>query len=110
MVDTISNVDVTPGSTKPLEDVIILELNIIRQGAEAKQFDAADTWNTELPLLEKKRLNKIEDAKQKAAEDKKIAEEKIAITAKEMNVDVKDYKSKAPNLNSGLLIHNNSNG
>tara|TARA_B110000971_G_scaffold140836_1_gene143942 strand:+ start:1621 stop:2796 length:1176 start_codon:yes stop_codon:yes gene_type:complete len=110
VVDTISNVDVTPGSDKPLEDVIILELNIIRQGAEAKQFDAADTWNTELPLLEKKRLNKIEDAKQKAAEDKKIAEEKMAITAKEMIVVLKDYKSKATNLNSGLLIHNISKG
>ena len=110
VVDTISNVDVTPGSDKPLEDVIILELNIIRQGAEAKQFDAADTWNTELPLLEKKRLKKIEDAKQKAAEDKKIAEEKMAITAKEMIVVLKDYKSKATNLNSGLLIHNISKG
>ena len=30
VVDAISNVEVTPGSNKPLEDVIILELNIIQ--------------------------------------------------------------------------------
>jgi cyclophilin family peptidyl-prolyl cis-trans isomerase len=45
VVDTISNVDVVPGSNKPIKDVIILDLNIIRQGKEAKQFDEEDTWN-----------------------------------------------------------------
>ena len=47
----------------------------------AKGFDAADTWNTELPLLEEKRLQKLEEAKQKAEEAKKIAEEKMQIAA-----------------------------
>ena len=61
----------TPGSNKPVEDVTILELNIIRQGMSARGFDAADTWNTELPLVEEKRLQKLEEAKQKAEEAKK---------------------------------------
>ena len=82
VVEAISSVEVTSGSNKPVEDVKILELNIIRQGLSAKRFDAADTWNTELPLLEEKRLKKLNDAKIKAAEAKKIAEEKIAIAAK----------------------------
>ena len=110
IVDAISNVDVAPGSNKPLEDIIILELNIIRQGMAAKQFDAAKTWVTELPLLEEKRLKKIEDAKLIAEEGKKIAEEKAAIISKEMIVILETFKSKATSLSSGLLIHVISKG
>ena len=110
VVDAISNVEVTPGSNKPLEDVIILELNIIRQGMAAIQFDAADVWTTELPLLEEKRLKKIEATKLKAAKKKKIADEKAAITAKEMVLILDAYKSKATSLTSGLLIHTISKG
>ena len=110
IVDAISNVDVAPGSNKPLEDIIILELNIIRQGMAAKQFDAAKTWATELPLLEEKRLKKIEAAKLKAEEEKKIAEDKAAIIAKDMIVILETYKSKASSLSSGLLIHTISKG
>jgi cyclophilin family peptidyl-prolyl cis-trans isomerase len=110
VVDTISNVKVTPGSNKPLEDVKILKLNIIRQGMSAKGFDAADTWNTELPLLEEKRLQKLEDAKQKAEEAKKIAEEKMQIAADEMVAVLNIYKSKAIQQTSGLLVYNITKG
>ncbi|AOR27232.1 peptidyl-prolyl cis-trans isomerase [Formosa sp. Hel1_33_131] len=110
VVDTISNVKVTPGSNKPLEDVKILKLNIIRQGMSAKGFDAVDTWNTELPLLEEKRLQKLEDAKQKAEEAKKIAEEKMEMAAKEMVPVLNIYKSKATQQTSGLLVYNITKG
>ena len=110
VVDTISNVKVAQGSNKPLEDVKILELNIIRQGLSAKRFDAADTWNTELPLLEEKRLQKLKEAKQKAEEAKKIAEEKMEIAAQEMVPVLNIYKSKATALKSGLLVYNISKG
>ena len=66
VVDTISNVKVASGSNKPLEDVKILKLNIIRQGMRARGFDAADTWNTEFPLLEEKRLQKLEEAQEES--------------------------------------------
>ena len=110
VVDTISNVKVASGSNKPLEEVKILELNIIRQGLSAKRFDAADTWNTELPLLEEKRLQKLEEAKQKAEEAKKIAEEKMEIAAQEMVPVLNIYKSKATALVSGLLVYNITKG
>lgn len=110
VVDTISNVKVAQGSNKPLEDVKILELNIIRQGLSAKRFDAADTWNTELPLLEEKRLQKLNEAKQKAEEAKKIAEEKMEIAAQEMVPVLNIYKSKATALKSGLLVYNITKG
>ena len=110
VVDSISNVKVTPESNKPVEDVKILKLNIIRQGMSAKGFDAVDTWNTELPLLEEKRLQKLEEAKKKAEEAKKIAEEKMQIAADEMVAVLNIYKSKAIQQTSGLLVYNITKG
>ena len=103
VVDSISNVQVMPGSNKPLEDIRILSLNIIRQGFGAKRFNAAKTWNREFPLLEEKRLKKIEEAKQEAERQKKIAEEKMETAAAEILPVLEDYKSKATTSDSGLL-------
>ena len=106
VVEAISSVEVTPKSNKPIEEIKIIELNIIRQGLSAMRFEAADTWNTELPLLEEKRVKKNNETKLKAAQAKKIAEEKTAIAAKEMIPVLENYKSMATALPSGLLVHN----
>ena len=105
VVDSISNVQVMPGSNKPLEDIRILSLNIIRQGFGAKRFNAAKTWNREFPLLEENRLKKIEEAKQEAERQKKIAEEKMETAAAEILPVLEDYKSKATTSDSGLLSY-----
>lgn len=105
VVDSISNVQVMPGSNKPLEDIRILSLNIIRQGFGAKRFNAAKTWNREFPLLEEKRLKKIEEAKQEAERQKKIAEEKMETAAADILPLLEDYKSKATTSDSGLLSY-----
>ena len=106
VVDTISNVKVAPRSNKPLEDVKILELNIIRQGMSARGFDAEDTWNTEFPLFEEKRLKKLEEARLKAEEDKRIADEKMEAAAQETAPILENYKNKATKQTSGLLVYN----
>lgn len=105
VVDSISNVQVMPGSNKPLEDIRILSLNIIRQGFSANRFNAAKTWKREFPLLEEKRLKKIEEAKQEAERQKKIAEEKMETAAAEILPVLEDYKSKATTSDSGLLSY-----
>ena len=105
VVDSISNVQVMPGSNKPLEDIRILSLNIIRQGFSANSFNAAKTWNREFPLLEEKRLKKIEEAKQEVERQKKIAEEKMETAAAEILPVLEDYKSKATTSDSGLLSY-----
>ena len=105
VVDSISNVQVMPGSNKPLEDIRILSLNIIRQGFGAKRFNAAKTWNREFPLLEEKRLKKIEEAKKEAERQKKIAEEKMETASAEILPVLEDYKSKATTSDSGLLSY-----
>jgi FKBP-type peptidyl-prolyl cis-trans isomerase len=103
--DSISNVAVEPKTNKPLEDVTILSLNIIRQGSKAKRYDAAKTWERELPLLEEKRLKRLEEAKREAERQKKIAEEKMAAAAAEILPTLEDYKSKATKTDSGLLVY-----
>lgn len=50
--DSISNVKVD-GSNKPLEDVVIEELNIIRKGKAAKKFDANDIFIKHFAIAEK---------------------------------------------------------
>ncbi len=51
--DSISNVK-TDSKDKPLEDVVIKELNIIRKGKEAKKFDAPEIFINHFAEAEKK--------------------------------------------------------
>jgi peptidyl-prolyl cis-trans isomerase A (cyclophilin A) len=102
--DSISNVKVGPGN-KPEKDVVILELNIIRKGYDARNLDALKTWETELPKLEEKKMKKAEEARKKTEETRKKAEEKANAIAAETLPILNDYKSKAKTLASGLVYH-----
>jgi peptidyl-prolyl cis-trans isomerase A (cyclophilin A) len=102
--DTISNVK-TAARNKPVEDVIIEELNIIRQGFAARNFDAVKVWETELPKLEERAKQKAEEARKKAEEAQKIKAEKTEAASAEILPIITDYKSKAKTLASGLMIH-----
>jgi peptidyl-prolyl cis-trans isomerase A (cyclophilin A) len=102
--DTISNVK-TAARNKPVEDVIIEELNIIRQGFAARKFDAVKVWETELPKLEERKKQREEEARKKAEEAQKIKVEKTEAASAEILPIITDYKSKAKTLASGLMIH-----
>lgn len=59
--DSISNVKTDPAN-KPLEAIVIEELNIIRKGKEAKLFNAASIFKnhfTEIERLEKEKAERI---------------------------------------------------
>ena len=92
--DSISNVEVMPGSNKPLEKIKIKSLNIIRIGTEARNFDASKIWERELPLIEKRRLDKENELKRKIEQNQKIALRKN-----------NEYKTKSKSTNSGLLYY-----
>ena len=92
--DSISNVEVMPGSNKPLEKIKIKSLNIIRIGSEARNFDAPKIWEKELPALEKRRLDKENELKRKIEQNQKIALTKN-----------NEYKTKSKSTNSGLLYY-----
>ncbi len=102
--DTISNLPVGQGN-KPNEDVIIKEINIIRVGYEARKFDAAKTWETELPLLEEKRVKAEEDAKKEAEDAQKASEAMFNEAAAELLLTLNDYKSKTTTSDTGLMTY-----
>jgi cyclophilin family peptidyl-prolyl cis-trans isomerase len=69
--DSISNVKVVnpmARNHKPVEDVIMTEVNIIRKGKDAKLFDAPKVFEEQMPGVEVTFNTLREEAKQKAQE------------------------------------------
>jgi len=78
--DSISNVKVVDPARrnhKPVEDVIITELNIIRIGKEAKFFDAPKVFEEGMPKVEAEFARIKEEAQKEAEEKAKIAKEEF---------------------------------
>ncbi|WP_426429727.1 peptidylprolyl isomerase [Winogradskyella sp. HB-48] len=76
--DSISNVKVIDPARrnhKPVEDVVITQLNIIRKGKDAKFFDAPKVFEEEMPKIIEKREQQEAEAKKKAEELTKKAKE-----------------------------------
>lgn len=84
VVDNISLVDVDPGNNKPVDPIVIQEVNIINKGVKAPDF------TTEMERLEEK-------IKQREEELAKVAEE----TAARLN----DLKAEAEEMDSGLKVY-----
>tara|TARA_B100001113_G_scaffold93225_1_gene74665 strand:- start:3911 stop:5050 length:1140 start_codon:yes stop_codon:yes gene_type:complete len=94
--DSISNVKTGIGN-RPITDVIIKELNIIRKGSEALAFDAPITWG-----------NKDEIEKQsKIQEELRMKEEakKMDSLAKINLIKLDEYDKKSIKRKSGVRIH-----
>ena len=84
--DTISNVE-TAIADRPVKDVTINNLKIIRIGSDAKGFDAVKTWNEMEP-----KLFIMQEEKKRAAIEKM---DLLAKTEKEIN---NNYREKATKL------------
>lgn len=102
--DSISNVEVA-AANKPVEDVVIKELNIIRIGSEAKKFKAPKVFTEELPKIKERIAAAEEEARKKAEEEQRIKDEKSAEAAAEFKTTLEDYNSKTETLPSGLKVH-----
>lgn len=74
--DSISNVK-TDANNKPLEDVVIEAVNIIRKGLEAKTFDAPKIFTEESPKLKEKQAKIREEQRKKAEEKANAAREEF---------------------------------
>ena len=102
--DSISNVKVDQRN-KPLEQITIEQINIVRQGFDARSFDAAAVWTEELPKLEESQKKQVEEA-QRIAEEKRAATEKMkADAAAAFLPTLNDYKSKTEKRPSGLMVY-----
>jgi peptidylprolyl isomerase len=66
IVDSIANAEVA-GANKPVEDVVIETIEIIRKGKEAKSYDAVSSFVEPIEDLEAKKEKEIEEFKNKMA-------------------------------------------
>jgi len=103
--DSISNVETSKPSNKPIDDVVIEEINIIRIGHEAKNFDAPKIFKEELPKVKEKQEKLREEARLKAEAENKEREAKNVAAGKEIKPLLDDYMSKSKASASGLKTY-----
>jgi cyclophilin family peptidyl-prolyl cis-trans isomerase len=96
VLDSIANVTVTPGSNKPVEEVKMNTVEIIRNGKEARKFDANQVMSDYF-ANEEERLAKLE--KEKAEKAAAVNKMKADFAA-----EVVAQKEKAESLSSGLKM------
>ncbi len=98
--DSISNVE-TAVANRPIVDIVINEVNIVRVGSKAKKYDAVKTWNEMEP-----KLFMMQEQKKRAAIAKM---DELARIEKEKNLK---YRKNAKKLKSGVEIYfiNKGNG
>ena len=99
--DSISNVKTGPGN-KPVEDVVITKLNIIRKGSAAKAFNAAKVFEEELPKVEAGIEEIKAEGQRKAEQEQKERDAKITAAAEDTKPLLEAYESKSKTLASGL--------
>ncbi|GAB2774793.1 peptidylprolyl isomerase [Salinimicrobium soli] len=88
VVDAIGTVETAPGD-KPVQDVVMEEVNIIRKGDKAKKFDAPNVL-----------ADKLEDFKK----EQEVKEQKMAEQKQEKAQKYEELKPDAKELESGLQI------
>ena len=102
--DSISNVKVGPGN-KPVEDVVITKMNIIRKGSAAKSFNAPKVFEDEMPEVEQRLKDIMEEQKVKAEEEAEERQRKNAEAAVAVKAEFDNYNKLVKTLPSGLKIH-----
>ena len=106
VLHTLAGVEVSKPTNKPVNPVIMEEVNIIRKGNDAKGFDAPNVFKNhfaEAEKAEKERLARIE-------EENRIREEKIATAAADMLPALETYEGKSKTLTSGLKMFSLNKG
>ncbi len=98
--DSISNVKVGAAS-KPIEDVVITKLTIIRKGSAAKQFKAPKVFTEELPKIKERAAA----AKEAAEKEKKALVEASKEAFLKKNADLTGRKIESPTGMVMLFTH-----
>ena len=93
VVESIGSVETAAGD-RPLEDVVLEEVNIIRKGSDAKDFDAPQVFERELQEFEQER----EEQEQQMAEQIEASKQRF-----------EELETEAEELESGLKIYYEEN-
>lgn len=106
VLHTLAGVETSKPGDKPVDPVIMEEVNIIRKGKDAKNFDAPVVFKEHFAEAEK--ANKERLAKEEEAQ--KIRLEKSANAAADMKPALETYEGKSKTLSSGLKMFNITKG
>ena len=101
VLHTLAEVETNKPGDRPVDPVIMEEVNIIRKGREAKDFDAPKIFEEHFAIAEQKERERLAQEE----EDRKKMEETMERVSKEMQPVLEDYKEKAKTLPSGLKVH-----
>lgn len=102
--DSISNVKVIDPSRrnhKPVEDVIITKLNIIRKGSAAKSFNAPRVFEEEMPKIKEAQAKLKEEARKEAEALAKKAQADFLTK----NAELKGRKIESPTGMAMIFTH-----
>ena len=110
VVKEIGSVETTPSGNKPLKDIVIQEVNIIRKGDEAKDFDAPKVFTERMEAIKAEELRKQEmldkakaEAATKHAEMKEEAKELPSGLKIYFNEKIED--AEKPKLGETVLVN-----
>ncbi len=106
VLHTLAGVETTKPGDKPVTPVIMEEVNIIRKGKDAKNFDAPSIFKNHFADAEKVEKERL--AKQEEAEKEK--NQKSAEAATDMKPALETYEGKSKTLASGLKMYNITKG
>ena len=101
VLHTLAEVETTKPGDKPVNPVIMEEVNIIRKGSDAKNFDAPKVFEEHFAIAEKEEKERLE----KMEADRLKMEETIASASKETKTKLDEYTEKAKTLPSGLKVY-----
>ena len=101
VLHNLAGVETTKPGDKPKEEIVMNEVNIIRKGKEAKDFDAPKVFENHFADAEKAEKERVA----KMEEEKRLKEEKSAAAAKKMKPTLDEYDAKAKTLASGLKMY-----
>ncbi|GAA4106596.1 peptidylprolyl isomerase [Aquimarina addita] len=96
IIDSIGVVETKKPGDKPVDEIKMLEVNIIRKGADAKSFDAKAAFEEKLAVLEAEKLEAERIEKERLAE--------IALKYPGVAAEHEELRKKATKLKSGLEI------
>lgn len=96
VIDSIANTEVTATSNRPVQDVVIKNVRIVRKGTEAKAFDAAKIFSNY--MKEQDELARQKEEKRKQEHEKFLQEVKNQMEqAQILPAGVKIYSMKEGN-------------
>lgn len=107
VVDSIGNAETVKPGDKPKEEIVMKEVNIIRKGKDAKNFDAPMVFKTELKKVQEKKKEEKEGLEKEVSN---LAEEGYTKTDSGLRYKITNENPEGEKPTRGQLVRVNYTG